>query len=114
MGYYDFDDHFWAPHQVCKQKSQTIDQEEYFSEYFSIMGKLYNWLRGFKCSSINALEKAYEKKWILSTARLASLLNLTSKTLIGHKSFENYGFTFTRSRQVGSEIGWRVGKVDSD
>ncbi len=114
MGYYDFDDHFWAPHQVCKQKSQTIAQEEYFSEYFSILGKLNNWLRGFKHSSIKALEKAYEKKWILSTKQLASLLKLNPKSLNAYKSFGNYGFTFTPLRQVGTEIGWKIGKLETD
>lgn len=63
-------------------------------------------------AELEALEKAYEKKWILSTSQLASLLKLNPKTLIRYKSFERYGFTFTRSGQVGPEIGWRVGKAD--
>ena len=65
-------------------------------------------------AELEALEKAYEKKWILSTSQLASILKLNSKTLIRYKSFERHGFTFTRNGQVGAEIGWRVGKVDSD
>jgi len=63
-------------------------------------------------AELEALEKAYEKKWILSTSMLSSLLKLNPKTLIRYKSFERYGFTFTRSGQVGAEIGWRVGKAD--
>jgi hypothetical protein len=63
-------------------------------------------------AELEALEKAYEKKWILSTNQLASLLKLNPKTLIRYKSFERYGFTFTRKGQVGAEIGWRVGKAD--
>ncbi len=65
-------------------------------------------------AELEALEKAYEKKWILSTNQLGSILKLNSKTLIRYKSFERHGFTFTRNGQVGAEIGWRVGKVDSD
>ena len=63
-------------------------------------------------AELEALEKAYEKKWILSTSQLASLLKLNPKTLIRYKSFERHGFTFTRSGVVGGEIGWRVDKVD--
>ena len=65
-------------------------------------------------AELEALEKAYEKKWILSTSQLASLLKLNGKTLIRYKFFERHGFTFTRNGQVGAEIGWRVGKVDND
>ena len=63
-------------------------------------------------AELEALEKAYEKKWILSTSQLASLLKLNSKTLIRYQSFERYGFNFIRAGQVGAEIGWRVGKVE--
>ena len=65
-------------------------------------------------AELEALEKAYEKRWILSTSQLGSILKLNSKTLIRYKSFERHGFTFTRSGVVGAEIGWRVGKVQSD
>ena len=61
-------------------------------------------------AELEALEKAYEKKWILSTSQLGSVLKLNPKTLIRYKSFERHGFTFTRRGQVGAEIGWRVGK----
>ena len=108
MSYYDFDDHFWAPYEVCGQKSEIVTQEE----YFSIIGKLYSWLRGVRHSSIETLEIAYKKRWILSTSQLAPLLKLTSKTVIRYKSFERNGFTFTRLEQLGAEIGWRVGKAD--
>lgn len=62
-------------------------------------------------AELEALEKASEKKWVLSTSQLASLLKLNPKTLIRYKSFERHGFTFIRAGQVGAEIGWRVGKV---
>ena len=65
-------------------------------------------------AGLSALEKAYEKKWILSTNQLASILKLNTKTLIRYQSFDRHGFTFTRKGQVGAEIGWRVGKVESD
>ena len=65
-------------------------------------------------AELEALEKAYEKRWILSTSQLSSILKLNSKTLARQKSFERHGFTFTRKGQVGAEIGWRVGKVQHD
>ena len=64
-------------------------------------------------AELEALEKAYEKRWSLSTNQLGSILKLNSKTLIRYKSFERHGFTFTRSGVVGAEIGWRVGKVEN-
>ena len=45
---------------------------------------------------------------------VGSILKLNSKTLIRYQSFDRHGFTFTRNGQVGAEIGWRVGKVESD
>ncbi len=65
-------------------------------------------------AELEALEKAYEKKWILSTSQLGSILKLNSKTLARQKSFERHGFTFARCGQVGAEIGWRIGKVELD
>ena len=44
MGYYDFDDHFWSPHQVCKQKSKIVAQEE----KFSLIKKLLGYLQRFR------------------------------------------------------------------
>ncbi len=41
MGYYDFDDHFWAPYEVCQQKSEIVAQEE----KFSLIEKLHSCLR---------------------------------------------------------------------
>ena len=65
-------------------------------------------------AELEALEKAYEKRWVLSTSQLGSILKLHPKTLIRHKSFDRHGFTFSRNGQVGAEIGWQVGKVESD
>ena len=65
-------------------------------------------------AELEALEKAYEKRWVKSTNQLSSILKLNSKTLIRYQSFDRHGFTFTRKGQVGAEIGWRVGKVESD
>ncbi len=56
-------------------------------------------------AELEALETAYEKKWILSTNQLGSILKLNSKTVIRYQSFDRHGFTFTRSGQVGAEIG---------
>ncbi len=44
----------------------------------------------------------------------APLLKLNAKTLICYKSFERHGFTFTRNGQIGVEIGWRIGKANTD
>ncbi len=61
-------------------------------------------------AELEALERAYEKRWILSTSQLSSLLKLSPKTLVSSQSFERHGFIFTRAGKVGAEIGWKVGK----
>lgn len=52
MGYYDFNDHFWSPHEACKQKSAIVVQEE----QLSIIDKLSSWLRNFNDNKIKSSE----------------------------------------------------------
>ena len=65
-------------------------------------------------AELEALERAYEKRWILSTSQLASVLKLSPKTLVSSQSFERHGFIFTRAGKVGAEIGWKVGKNSTE
>ncbi len=44
MGYYDFNDHFWAPHEACQQKSELANQKE----QLSIIDKLHSWVRNLR------------------------------------------------------------------
>ncbi|MEC4806103.1 MAG: hypothetical protein SAJ12_06310 [Jaaginema sp. PMC 1079.18] len=41
MGYYDFDDHFWQPCEVCAQKAQETDEK---AGKFSLAA-VWCWLR---------------------------------------------------------------------
>lgn len=59
MGYYDFNDHFWSPHEACKQKSEE--------EQLSIIDKLHSWLRILRHSNIEISEP--EKKLNLPKLR---------------------------------------------
>lgn len=63
--------------------------------------------------NLDALEKAYQNHWILSTSQLAEVLGVTGKTLSRLPEFDRHGFTFSRSGEVGNEIGWAIGKVKS-
>ncbi len=65
-------------------------------------------------AELEALERAYEKHWILSTSQLASLLKLSPKTLVSSQTFERHGFIFTRADKVGAEIGWKVDKNSTE
>ena len=64
---------------------------------------------------LEALEKAYEKGWLLSTSELAQLLKLSPKTIRRYgDSFSEAGFTFTRAgTRARQETAWRVDKADS-
>lgn len=63
--------------------------------------------------NLAALERAYQNHWILSTSQLAELLGVAGKTLSRLPEFDRHGFTFSRSGEVGNEIGWAIGKVKS-
>ncbi len=56
MGYYDFNDHFWAPYEACKHKSAIVAQEE----QLSIIGKLHSWLRSLRHTNIEISEQQRE------------------------------------------------------
>ncbi len=64
---------------------------------------------------LEALEKAYEKGWLLSTSELAQLLRLSPKTIRGYgDSFREAGFTFTRAgTRARQETAWKVSKARS-
>lgn len=64
---------------------------------------------------LEALEKAYEKDWLLSTSELAQLLRLSPKTIRKYgDSFDEAGFTFTRAgTRARQETAWKVSKVRS-
>ena len=40
MSYYDFDDHFWAPHEVCGQNIEIVDRKN----LLFFIKKLYSWI----------------------------------------------------------------------
>jgi len=59
-------------------------------------------------TNLEALERAAQNGWLLSTSQLAPLLRL--KTLSG-KELQRYGFTFTRVGKNGAESAWSVSKA---
>lgn len=61
--------------------------------------------------NLHDLESAYSHGWILSTKQVAELLGISPKVISRSESLERHGFAFSRDGQVGTEIGWRVGKV---
>ncbi|MGK7877044.1 MAG: hypothetical protein AB4426_28260 [Xenococcaceae cyanobacterium] len=64
-------------------------------------------------ANLEALEKAYEKGWLLSTGELAQLLRLSPKTIRGYgDSFSEAGFIFTRAgTRARQETAWKVSKA---
>jgi hypothetical protein len=59
-------------------------------------------------ANLRALEEAYQNRWLLSSSRLASLLEL--KGLPREDSFQRHGFTFTKAGKNGAELAWAVMK----
>jgi hypothetical protein len=62
---------------------------------------------------LEALERAYEKDWLLSTSELAQLLKLSPQTIIRYgNSFNEAGFTFTKAgTRARQETAWKVDKT---
>jgi len=61
----------------------------------------------YPLANLEALERAAEHGWLLSTSQLAPLLGL--KTLSG-KEIQRYGFICTRCGKNGAESAWAVSK----
>ena len=62
---------------------------------------------------LEALERAYEKGWLLSTTELAQLLKLSPKTIRRYgDSFREAGFIFTKAgTRARQETAWKVSKA---
>lgn len=59
---------------------------------------------------LHLLQDACDYGWLLPTSELAQVLQLSPKTLIHHKSYQRYGFTFTKIGRSGAESAWEVKK----
>ena len=64
----------------------------------------------YPLANLEALERAAEHGWLLSTSQLAPLLGL--KTLSGQE-INRYGFICTRVGRNGAESAWLVSKAES-
>ena len=64
----------------------------------------------YPLANLEALERAAEHGWLLSTSQLAPLLGM--KSLTG-KALTRYGFTCTRVGKNGAESAWAVQKAES-
>lgn len=62
---------------------------------------------------LEALERAYEKDWLLSTSELAQLLKLSPRTIRNYGDrFSEAGFIFTKAgTRARQETAWRVSKA---
>ena len=61
-------------------------------------------------SNLEALERAAEKGWLLSTSQLAPLIGLKSDSFIRKKQFERYGFKIAKAGRNGTESAWKISK----
>ena len=56
---------------------------------------------------LEALQKACDQEWLISSSELAPLLRLTR---ISGQTIERYGFTCTRVGRNGAESAWKITK----
>ena len=59
---------------------------------------------------LHLLQDACDHGWLLPTSELAQALQLNPKTLSHHKSYQRYGFSFTKVGRSGAESAWEVSK----
>ncbi len=58
-------------------------------------------------ANLEAIDRACEKGWLLSTSQLCELLGVRS---INGQTIDRYGFCFTRCGRNGREGAWRIEK----
>jgi hypothetical protein len=59
-------------------------------------------------ANLEAIDRACEKGWLLSTSQLCELLGVRS---ISGQAIERYGFRFTRCGKNGREGAWAIAKL---
>src|SRR6476469_7458862 len=99
--------------QLVKSSGQMIESSGQSREesFMLLLEQMAERLRPVNpLSSLEALEQAAEKGWLLSTSQLAPLVKLTRKSLIGKKRLERFGFTITKAGRNGAESAWRISK----
>lgn len=56
--------------------------------------------------NLRELQEAFDRKWILSTEQVASLLNLQPNNV--KDGMTRHGFRFVRRENIGQQAGWAV------
>lgn len=59
---------------------------------------------------LHLLQDACDHGWLLPTSELAQVLAISPRTLTHHKSYQRYGFLFTKVGRSGIESAWKVTK----
>jgi len=69
--------------------------------------------RGLQLAYLREFREAAEESWLITTYDLASLLGVTSGTIVSKKQqFSSSGFVFTRAgKGLNNQIAWEVRKV---
>ncbi|MEO0533545.1 MAG: hypothetical protein AAF215_06715 [Cyanobacteria bacterium P01_A01_bin.123] len=63
-------------------------------------------------SHFEKLEQAVKNGWLLSTAEIANLLDLSPSQFQHYDHFQDAGFVFTRAGyRMGGDLAWRVSKM---
>lgn len=82
--------------------------------FLNILSDLATGLTPHPVSYISArlhlLQDACDHHWLLPTSELAQALHISPKTLTHHKSYQRYGFIFTKVGRSGGESSWKVSK----
>jgi hypothetical protein len=59
-----------------------------------------------------SLEKAQENNWILSTSEVKQLIGVKPSCPYNKNTFTRGSWAFTKAGKVGSQIGWKVKKIN--
>lgn len=59
-------------------------------------------------ANLEAIERAYERGWLLSSSQLAPLLGVRK---LAKSRIERFGFVFERVGRNGSESAWKISRV---
>ena len=60
--------------------------------------------------NLEALERAIDNEWLLTTAQIKNLIGTKPYCKKGNNSYERGSFIFTKSGKIGNQTSWKVSK----
>jgi len=94
-----------ANEQSSKQSEQLATQSDPMTALLTLTSAILSLKQPDPLAHIQALQKACDHGWLISSSELAPLLKLSR---ISGQTIERYGFICTRTGRNGAESAWKI------